>query len=71
MESFRVLSFTSVNRADVGDIYEIDGNMAVVTKVSNRYAYIDGVPHHRKMIGTMKRNFIKQYRDGKSWLHSH
>ena len=65
-----MLNAASINKASVGDLFEIDGNLSIVTLISNRYVYIDGVPHNRKIIDGMKRNYIKQYNDNKSWLLS-
>ena len=65
-----MLNAASINKASVGDLFEIDGNLSTVTLISNRYVYIDGVPHNRKIIDGMKRNYIKQYNDNKSWLLS-
>jgi len=71
MKKFKVmLNAASINKASVGDLFEIDGNLSTVTLISNRYVYIDGVPHNRKIIDGMKRNYIKQYNDNKSWLLS-
>jgi len=69
MQEFKVmLNVASINKASIGDSFEIDGNLSIVTLISNRYVYIDGVPHNRKIIDGMKRNYIKQYNDNKSWL---
>ena len=70
MNSFKVILNTAVNKASIGDVFEIDGNISIVTQLSNRYVYIDGVPHNRKVINGLKRNYIKRYYDGKSWLLS-
>tara|TARA_R110001632_G_scaffold58878_1_gene143325 strand:- start:109 stop:336 length:228 start_codon:yes stop_codon:yes gene_type:complete len=71
MQEFKVmLNAASINKASIGDLFEIDGNISIVTLISNRYVYIDGVPHNRKIIDGMKRNYIKQYNDNKSWLLS-
>ena len=71
MQEFKVmLNAASINKASIGDLFEIDGNISIVTLISNRYVYIDGVPHNRKSIDGMKRNYIKQYNDNKSWLLS-
>jgi|TARA_B110000967_G_scaffold209225_1_gene264445 hypothetical protein len=71
MQEFKVmLNAASINKASIGDLFEIDGNISIVTLISNRYVYIDGVPHNRKIINGMKRNYIKQYNDNKSWLLS-
>tara|TARA_R110002096_G_scaffold303281_1_gene498290 strand:+ start:1838 stop:2053 length:216 start_codon:yes stop_codon:yes gene_type:complete len=70
MNLFKVILHTAVNKASIGDVFEIDGNLSVVTQLSNRYVYIDGVPHNRKVIDGLKRNYIKRYYDGKSWLLS-
>ena len=69
MQEFKVmLNAASINKASIGDLFEIDGNISIVTLISNRYVYIDGVPHNRKIIDGMKRNSIKQYNDNNSWL---
>tara|TARA_R100000544_G_scaffold32860_1_gene19265 strand:+ start:657 stop:872 length:216 start_codon:yes stop_codon:yes gene_type:complete len=69
MKEFKVmLNAASKNKASVGDLFEIDGNLSTVTLISNRYVYIDGVPHNRKVIDGMKREYIKRYNDAKSWL---
>ena len=49
MKNFKVIvNSGSKNKASVADIYEIDGNMSVVTMISKRYVYIDDVPHNGK-----------------------
>ena len=64
---FRVLvNLTSINKCNVGDILEINGEMKVVTCISKKYVYIDGKPYHRKKMNKLKREFIKEYRRGKS-----
>ena len=65
-KTFRVLAHTGVNKASVGDIYSIDNELVVVTNISKKYAYLDGIPYNLKQISTMKRNFIKQWTAGKS-----
>ena len=65
-KKFRVLAHTGVNKASLGDIYSIDNELVVVTNISKKYAYLDGIPHNLKEIGTMKRNFINQWTAGKS-----
>ena len=65
---FRVLLHIGVNKAVVGDIFEIDEVLSIVTLLSNRKVYIDNIPFDRKEIDRKKREFIKAYYDGKSWL---
>ncbi len=67
MKELRVLcNVASINHCNVGDILEVDGEIAVVTAISKKYIYIDGNPHNRKQVNAMKREFIYQYRRGKS-----
>ena len=69
MKNFKVIANSgSKNKASVADLYEIDGNMSIVTQITKRYVYIDNTPHNRKVINRLKRNYIKDYFDNKSWL---
>ena len=63
----RILSkMNSVNKACVGDIYEIDDNLAICTQITNRYVYVDGKPFPKKQVNKLVREFIYQYNRGKA-----
>lgn len=68
--NLRVLAHSSVNLPSLGDIFEIDGEVKIVTGVSIRKCYIDGEPFDKKKIGKLKRDFIKQWRRGKSMVNN-
>lgn len=69
MKNFKVIvNSRSKNKASIADLYEIDGRMSIVTDITKKYVYIDNTPHNRNVINRLKRNYVKNYYDNKSWL---
>lgn len=58
-DKFIVLSNAgSSNKCSVGDILEIDGDIKIVTQISKRKVYLDGVAYDKRVVDKAKRMFI-------------
>jgi hypothetical protein len=60
----------SINHCNVGDVLEINEKLSIVTRLTNKYVYIDGKRYPKKSTNRLKREFIYQYRRGKSMVNS-
>lgn len=61
-----IVNAASVNKCSLGDILELNDKVLVVTSISNRKVYLDGIPYNRKTIDKAKRLYIYNYYRGKS-----
>jgi len=66
MELIVVVNIGSVNKANVGDVYKIDGKDAVCTRITKKYVYIGETPYPKKHFDSLVRDYIYRYNRGKS-----